>query len=146
MLRLFGKTDKNSQLQTVARSYVGVVASEYGGDFNLSALILGEWDEELKAKPFFKVFIGNKVFDNLAEAVKQTSKRGQSKKSAYVIGLKCSADEMDSYREKGEFSHLIISITNAMTRKSVSQVADMITKPKKNDNSSNIPRSPTVNG
>jgi hypothetical protein len=87
MLRLFGKTDKNPQPQAVARSYVGVAAFEYGGDFNLSALILGERDEELKAKPFFKVFIGNKVFDNLADAVKQTSKRGVSKKVLTLLVL-----------------------------------------------------------
>jgi hypothetical protein len=144
MFSLFSKKNKVGQREETARFYIGVAADEYGRDFNLAAFVQGKFDEKFKNKFFFDVFIENKKFDNLVDAVKHTSRRGVTNNSAYVIGLKCTIDEIDTYRERGEFSNLIFSITNAMTGKAVSKTPDMVLNPENIDKNSDRPHSPPV--
>jgi hypothetical protein len=109
-------------------------ATEYGADFDLFPFIMGQLDERFKTKILFNLIASGKRFDDFAEAMKLTSRRGVSSNSAFVIGLKCSVEEIDSYREKGELSNLIISITNAITKQPVTENSVLL-KPKNKDNS-----------
>jgi hypothetical protein len=122
MFRIFQRntqTSKNleSKSEPIKRSYIGVASPYYGGIYDLTPLVMGELDEDFKNDFRFKIAIGMKKFDDFKTALRTTSRRGVAKDSAFVIGLKCSVDEIDSYRECGQFSKLIVSITNATTYK-----------------------------
>jgi hypothetical protein len=104
---------------------------------------MGQLDERFKTKILFNLIASSKRFDNFAEAIKQTSRRGASSNSAFVIGLKCSVDDIDTHREKGELSNLIVSITNAITNEPLTENSALL-KPKNKDNNSDRPHSPTT--
>jgi hypothetical protein len=122
MFRIFQRNTKasntlESKSEPIKRSYIGVASPYYGGIYDLTPLVMGELDEYFKNDFHFKMAIGLKKFDNFKAAMRTTSRRGVASDSAFVIGLKCSVDEIDSYRKSGEFSKLIVSITNATTHK-----------------------------
>jgi hypothetical protein len=139
MLSLFQK-DKGTTTprpENQAHSYIGVAAVEYGVDYDLTPLISGKLDRQFQAEEIlFNFAIGNKKFDNFVAAMKHTSKRGISSNSAFVIGLKCSVDEINIHREKGKLSNLIISITNATTNEPVTEDSVLLKSQNKDSNNS----------
>jgi hypothetical protein len=135
MFSLFTKLKRSENNVSRTLSYIGVASMGYDSDFSLYPLVSGKLDEKCKRDFIFVSVAGNKRFTNFEEALKYTSRRGVTDNSAYVIGLKCSIDEIDTYRKKGELSSQILNITNAMTRKSVPLDSDLL-KPNNNDNNS----------
>jgi hypothetical protein len=142
MFRLFQKNKDIPKPDATAKSYIGVAAAEYGASYDLIPLVLRKLDEQFQNEILFNFAIGNKKFDNFADAMKYTSKRGISSNSAFVIGLKCSVDEIDTYRENGELSNLIVSITNAITKEPITENSELL-KPKNKDNADR-PHSPPI--
>jgi hypothetical protein len=143
MLSFFKSSKKPSAQQDNVLSYVGVASTHYGTDFDLALLVSGQYNELFKKKFQFVMIAGSKTFDNYEEALKHTSRRGVSSCSAYVIGLNCPIDEIDTYREKGKFSNLIVSITNAITKEPVAENSDLL-KPKRKDDNFDRPHSPPI--
>jgi hypothetical protein len=144
MFRLFQKAKDTSSPENSARSYIGVAAAEYGVNYDLIPLILGKLDEQFQNEILFNFAIGSRRFDNVDDAIRYTSRRAVSNNSAFVIGLKCSVDEIDTHREKGELSNLIVSITNATTNESVTENSALLKSKNKDSSNSDRPHSPPI--
>jgi hypothetical protein len=120
MFRLFFRHEDNSpKKEEEALAYIGVASQGYGTKCDLTPLLTGELDEGFKNKFLFDVYTCCKVYTNKADALRDTSRRGIVDDSAYVIGLKCSVDEIENYRIQGKFSSAIVSVTDAMKKTSL---------------------------
>jgi hypothetical protein len=128
MFRFFKSWCNKAKPEESIHSYIGVAAAEYGANYDLTPLILKKLDEDIKDDIYFNLAIGNKRFTDFEQAMKYTSRRGVSDHSAYVIGLKCSIDQIDIHRKKGELRDLIVSITNAVTKESITKASDLLDK------------------
>jgi hypothetical protein len=144
MFRFFLNCCGKAKPEESIRSYIGVAATEYGVNYDLIPLILGKLDEQFQNEILFNFAIGSRRFDNIADAIRYTSRRAVSNNSAFVIGLKCSVDEIDTHREKGELSNLIVSITNATTNESVTEDSALLKPKNKDNNNSDRPHSPPI--
>jgi hypothetical protein len=141
---LFKKKKPLAQDQQKPLCYVGVASSGYTDNYDIDSLLKGNSDARFqKNKTHFYLLTGNKIFKSFNEALKHTSHRVVMENSAFVIGINCPEDKIDSLLENGNFSSAIIEVTNASTGKKYNINADRALIAK--ESTSNTPRSASAN-
>ena len=109
--------DDNSKIQEpTTKCFVGVAAAEYGKLFDIIGLYCGKFDNVLQTNNLLFHTMCT-VFSNKEIAIKETSRKGVTDNSAYVLELDSTPSELEKNIKSGnkKFSQLICSITNAMT-------------------------------